>query len=1361
MSSRAELPGGTVTFLFTDIEGSTRLLKQLRERYAKALAEHQRILREAFDEHGGREIDTQGDSFFVAFPRATDAVAAAVEAQHALAAQTWPEGAELRVRMGVHTGEPTVGEERYVGLGVHRVARITAAGHGGQVLVSQTTRELLRDDPLPDVSLRDLGEHHLKDLDEPERIYQLVAPGLAEEFPPLKATASTPLAGREVELVEAAPEFRILGPLEASEEGRPLDLGGGKQRALLSVLLLNANRVVSRDRLIDALWAEEPPETAVKALQVYVSQLRKALGRDVLVTRAPGYMVQVGEGQLDLDRFEALREEARHCEPADAAARLREALSLWRGPPLGEFALEFAQGEIARLEELFLGALEGRIEADLALGRHAELVGELEALVTEHPLREGLRSQLMLALYRSRRQAEALEVYQQARRALVEELGIDPGRALRELEQAILRQDPALDFVAGAKPTADATRGAFVGRETELAELVAGLEDALAGAGRLLLLVGEPGIGKSRLGDELIAHARARGARVLVGRCWEAGGAPAYWPWMQALRSYLRDCDPVQLRRELGRGAPDLAQLLPELRELYPDLPEPASLDPDGARFRLFDSVSSFLLALAAERPLFVALDDLHAADEPSLLLLRFVAREIASGRLLVLGAYRDVDPTVSGPLASTVAELIREPVTRRIMLAGLEEGDVAQYLELTTGLPHNEKLAGAIHAETQGNPLFVGEVVRLLAAEGRLGEGGDVRLGIPQGIRDAIGQRLARLSEECGDLLALASVLGRDFGLDALERTSGIASDELVERLDEAVGERVITEVMGAPGRLRFSHVLVRDSLYESLPAARRLQLHLRAGEALEQLYAHDPEPYLAELAHHFLHAGGTGTGKAFGYARRAASRAMGQLAYEEAVRLYRMALEALELAGEDESILCDLLLSLGEAEIAAGRGTESKETFLQAAEIARRTSAPEQLAHAALGYGGRLVWLKPSDARLVPLLEEALVAVGEADTVLRARLLARLAGASRGDPSPERRESLSLEAVAVARLSGDPVALVHALLVRRLAVWAPDKVDELLEISAEMVQLADEAGDPDRAGDARLMRLEAHLIRGDIDSVWADLETAARLADKARRPPMLWHVAIHKAELALLEGRFDEAERLIADMVSLGSQAQVSDAPVSEVTLGFALRWALGGLGEISSDVERLAQEQPMRPLFRCLLAVVDLDLGNEERARHTLEAVGEDDFAAIPRDTDWMLSLALLVEVAVALGNAEQAAVLYRLLEPYRDLVVVDPHEFGTGAAARSLGLAASALGRVEDGERHFEKALELNASIGALPWLARTQGDYSRMLLARDAPGDREKAQELLDAALAMYRELGMDSYAASASALAQEAGVSTR
>src|SRR5919197_2097966 len=233
-------------------------------------------------------------------------------------------------------------------------------------------------------------------------------------------------------------EFRVLGPLEVLDDGRVLELGGQKQRTLLAVLLLHANEVVSQDRLIDALWEERPPETAQKALQVYVSQLRKTLGRDRVLTKAPGYLLSVKEGELDLDRFRALVE----------TGELEKALALWRGPPLADFAYrEFAQGEIARLEELRLACLEGRIEGDVADGRHAELVGELEALVKKHPLREGLRAQLMLALYRSGRQAEALDAYQDARRALVDELGIEPGRQLRDLHQQILNQDPAPDLV--------------------------------------------------------------------------------------------------------------------------------------------------------------------------------------------------------------------------------------------------------------------------------------------------------------------------------------------------------------------------------------------------------------------------------------------------------------------------------------------------------------------------------------------------------------------------------------------------------------------------------------------------------------------------------------------------------------------------------------------------------------------------------------------------------------------------------------------------------------------------------------------------------------------------------------------------
>jgi DNA-binding SARP family transcriptional activator len=372
-------------------------------------------------------------------------------------------------------------------------------------------------------------------------------------------------------------QFRILGPLEVLENGHALDVGGSKQRALLAVLLLNANEVVSRDRLIDALWNEQPPETAHKALQVYVSQLRRVLGKDRLVTKAPGYLLRVDAAELDLARFETHFDGAREVKAEKAAAQLREALALWRGAPLAEFGYDsFAQSEIARLEELRIACLEERVDADLAAGRHTELVGELEGLVKELPLRERLRSQLMIALYRCGRQAEALDAYKSARGVLVEEFGIEPSKSLRELEQAILRQDPSLDLPATSAETPEAIeaeRGSFVGRESELAEIADVVDRAIASRGGLVLLVGEPGIGKSRLADEATRHARARGARVLVGRCWEAGGAPAYWPWVQSLRSYIERHEAKKLRSELGSGAAEVAQIVPELRELIPGLP--------------------------------------------------------------------------------------------------------------------------------------------------------------------------------------------------------------------------------------------------------------------------------------------------------------------------------------------------------------------------------------------------------------------------------------------------------------------------------------------------------------------------------------------------------------------------------------------------------------------------------------------------------------------------------------------------------------------------------------------------------------------------------------------------------------------
>src|SRR5918992_875433 len=874
-------------------------------------------------------------------------------------------------------------------------------------------------------------------------------------------------------------EFRILGPLEVLDEGRAITLAGGRQRALLALLLLHANETLSTDRLIDELWGERPPANAAKTVQMQISRLRKALageagngGAGVIVTRERGYELRLDPGRLDAHRFERLVAEGRSDLAGGQAGRavstLERALSLWRGAPLAELAYEpFAHREIARLDDLRVAALEQLIEAKLALGAHAEVVGQLVALIGEHPYRERLRAQLMLALYRSDRQADALQAYQDARRTLVEELGIEPGERLRELERSILAQDPGLHLAAeqlAAEPAVETPRGVFVGRDPELAGLLAGLDDAFAGHGRLFLLVGEPGIGKSRLAEELIAQARALGALVLVGRCWEAGGAPAYWPWVQSLRPYLRDTDADRLRSQLREGAGDAARLLPELRELIADLPPVPPVESEGARFRLFDSVTAFLKRVASTQPLVLVLDDLHAADEPSLLLLQFVARELGDSRLLIVGAYRDVDPTLSDPLTTTLTELAREPVTRTLALAGLGEADVARFIELAAPGASAGELGPAVHAETEGNPLFVGEIVRLLAAERGLDEPAMTPLAIPESVREVIGRRLRHLSDECNQLLAQASVLGREFDLDALAGVSGLGRGAILEVLDEGVEARVVSEVPGVIGRMRFAHALIRDAAYRRLSRSRRVQLHRQAGEALEALYSSDLEAHLAELAHHFFESAAGGNGeKAVDYARRAGARAVALLAYEEAVRLYEMAIEAL---GPDSAaaapLRCELLLGLADAQGRAGDGLAAKSTLLRAADLARSARLPEMLARAAVGYGGRFLWAHAlADDRLVPLLEEGLSAVGEADSVLRAQLLSRLSAALRHEPSRECRVRMSDEAIQIARRIGDPVTLAYALAATECcALHAPDTAHRRLGGGGENVSLLAGAG-------------------------------------------------------------------------------------------------------------------------------------------------------------------------------------------------------------------------------------------------------------------------------------------------------------
>ena len=481
----------------------------------------------------------------------------------------------------------------------------------------------------------------------------------------------------------------------------------------------------------------------------------------------------------------------------------------------------------------------------------------------------------------------------------------------------------------------------FVGRETENAALDAALGDAWSGRGRLFLVAGDPGIGKSRLAAELTDRARASGAQVGWGRCWEAGGAPAYWPWAEVLTTLVDRIGPTELRERLGATTDDLAQIVPMLSAEAPD----ARLAPDTARFRLYEAVVRLCRLSTIDAPLVAVLDDVHVADPSSLLLLQFLAGHLDGMGLLVVATYRDAD-AMGGGFADVLAQLVRERNTTRLRLGGLDADGVAEVIGGATGIGPSQRLVAKVRELTDGNPLYVGEAARLLATEGRLDDTLESdRLLIPRDVRETVLRRLGQLSEPCQRVLELASVLGRDFPLDVLEALGGDDVD-VTSALDEAASVTVIVDSPDRAGHLRFAHAVMSEALHHEIPSLRRRRLHDEAGRGVEVLRGGDLGPRLAELARHCYASLPVGpVDRAVTYARLAAERAVQQLAYEEGARLYDMALRA--LAGAPDGMeRMELLLALGDAQSRAGETDVAKATFIEAADLARQMGDVERLA-------------------------------------------------------------------------------------------------------------------------------------------------------------------------------------------------------------------------------------------------------------------------------------------------------------------------------------------------------------------------------------------------------------------------------
>ena len=899
----------------------------------------------------------------------------------------------------------------------------------------------------------------------------------------------------------------------------------------------------------------------------------------------------------------------------------------------------------------------------------------------------------------------------------------------------------------------------YVGRVEERAALEEAMQLARSGQRQVVLLSGEPGIGKTRLSSYAAHGAHAEGFAVTWGACTEELAVP-YEPWIGVCSQIVESAPDELLARHVERNKGELGRLARNLEGRVSNLAEPQPSDPETERYLLFNAVAALLAEVAETVPLCVVLDDLHWADAQSLALLKHLLRGMEQGSLEVIATYRDSDLGKDHPLTAVLADLHSLRGVQRITLRGLGADDVAEVMAAVAGHELAEdgvELAARIAEETEGNPFFVAEILNGLRESGaivfdenkrrwRIDPGG---LALPQSVREVIERRVERLGEESLEALRLAAVIGREFDLELLSAVVEMDEARLLDRLEAAVAALVLAESAEQVGRFRFAHALMNQTLYEGLGATRRARMHQQVAEALEELYAANPSEHLAELALHWrLAAVSVDRAKAADYALKAGQQALANLAPAEALKLFSDAVDLSDAV--DTSERCEALIGLGEAQRLTG-AAEYRQTLLDASRIASQLGDGERAARAALANSrGVLSVYGQVDQERVAAIERALEL--DDDRERRARLLALQAIELPREHDLRHPRALAEQALALANELNNPRTTAQVLNHYFDIYSAPDGLQRRLEHLKELRASAQAAGDPALEFWAAYSELLTRIQHGELERAENAAERMTALAERLGEPTMRWYVATAaRAGLALLRGDFAEVERYAKQGLKIARDAGEPDAFMIYAGQIGPVRLVQGRVSDVVA-LEEIVQANPRIHAWKASLAWTLCWLGRDSEAAAIAHEAAADRFERVAWDESWLDAMAMYADHAAQAGVTEAAEILYEAIEPWADQIMYTG-AISYGHARMYLGLLAAALGRDERADDHFERSCAFQEQRGMLVWAARAHLGWAEALAAR---GATERAREQAQRALELSREHGYGLFEPRAAALVEAA-----